>query len=70
MLGDTINKIAALMKILIEITRDRNVIGGARTNVETLITIHVHQQDVFMDLTKNADPDRNVKAVSDFDWLK
>jgi hypothetical protein len=42
MLGDTINKIAGLMKILIEITRDRNILGGARTNVETLITIHVH----------------------------
>lgn len=30
------------MKILLEITRDKAVMGGARTNVETLITIHVH----------------------------
>ena len=42
MLGDTTNKIVQLMKILIDITRDRTIVGGARTNVETLITIHVH----------------------------
>lgn len=70
MLGDTIVKINSLMKILIDITRDRTVTGGARTNVETLITIHVHQTDVFMDLTKNPEPEKNVKSVSDFDWLK
>jgi len=42
MLGDTANKIVQLMKILIDITRDRLILGGPRTNVETLITIHVH----------------------------
>jgi len=42
MYGDVNKKIDELMKILLEITRDRNIVGGARTNVETLITIHVH----------------------------
>jgi len=42
MLPDITNKIDNLMKILIEITRDREIKGRQRTNVETLITIHVH----------------------------
>ncbi|KAH9599603.1 Dynein heavy chain [Trypanosoma melophagium] len=36
-----------------------------RTNVETLITIQVHQQEVFMDLQK-----ASIKDITHFDWLK
>jgi hypothetical protein len=35
-------KIDDLMNTLLEITKNRSVMGGKRTNVETLITIHVH----------------------------
>ncbi|CAL6078446.1 Outer-arm_dynein gamma [Hexamita inflata] len=70
MYAETLNKTQQLMKVLIDITRDRQVLGGARTNVETLITIHVHQQDVFNELTRNPEVDKNVKSVNDFDWLK
>ncbi|SCU69962.1 Cytoplasmic dynein 2 heavy chain (DYNC2H1), putative [Trypanosoma equiperdum] len=36
-----------------------------RTNVETLITIQVHQQEVFIDLQK-----ASIKELTHFDWLK
>jgi dynein heavy chain len=70
MYGDVNNKIANLMSILLEITRNKEIMGGARTNAETLITIHVHQKDVFEDLTRNSVPEKNVKSIGDFDWLK
>jgi dynein heavy chain len=58
------------MLVLLDITRDKNIMGGPRTNVESLITIHVHQKDIFEDLAKNPIPEKNVKSIRDFDWLK
>ena len=68
MLAETNSRIQQLKKSLIDITRDPTIQGGWRTNVETLITIHVHQEDVFAELTTI--PEKAVKSVSDFDWLK
>jgi dynein heavy chain len=40
-----------------------------RRKIETLITIQVHQRDVFADLTKLY-KERKVSSASDFEWLK
>lgn len=65
-MGEIKKKNDLLMELLIEITKNPATAGRDRTNVETLITIHVHQCDVFDFLTK----ERNVRSVNDFDWLK
>jgi len=40
-----------------------------RTKIETLVTIHVHQKDVFADLVKLY-KERKITDANDFEWLK
>jgi dynein heavy chain len=40
-----------------------------RTKIETLVTIQVHQRDVFADITKLF-KERKIQESSDFEWLK
>ncbi|XP_075954128.1 dynein axonemal heavy chain 8-like [Anarhichas minor] len=53
-----------LLKALIKQTTN-DLSKFDRVKYETLVTIHVHQSDVFNDLVK-----KRIKSISDFEWLK
>lgn len=60
----TLKKVNNLLQTLVSITlQDLN--KRQRTNVETLVTIHVHQRDVSEELTNN-----KIKSPTDFEWLR
>jgi dynein heavy chain len=54
-----------MLRDLITITTKPNLTKIERTNVETCITVHVHQRDTTEDLVK-----KRVKDPTDFEWLK
>lgn len=61
----TQRKVASVLSEMINITTRADLTPNQRTNLETVITIYVHQRDVVDDLVK-----KRIRDPTDFEWLK
>eukprot|EP00898_Chlorokybus_atmophyticus_P005691 jgi/Chlat1/6122/Chrsp409S05665 len=63
-MAKTMKKVDGLLRSLVALTT-RELSRNDRTNVETVVTVHVHQRDTFEELVK-----KKVREPTDFEWLK
>jgi dynein heavy chain len=64
-MSKTLKKHETLLRDMIIITTRDNLEKNQRTNLETSITVHVHQRDVSEELMK-----KKIKDPNDFEWAK
>lgn len=62
---NTRKKFEALLSHLIDFTTISSLTKLQRKNIETLITIHIHQVEIFQHLCQ-----KRIKSITHFDWLK
>ncbi|XP_036361906.1 dynein heavy chain 5, axonemal-like [Octopus sinensis] len=63
-MGTINDKFGDILNELINVTM-QELSKVDRTKFETLVTIHVHQKDIFEDLVR-----MHIRSVNDFEWLK
>ena len=64
-MSKTMRKTDAILKEMIVITTRTTLGKNERKNLETCITVHVHQRDTSEDLQK-----KRIKDPADFEWMK
>lgn len=58
-------KVDAILRDMVAITLRTDITRNQRTNLETCITVHMHQKESTEDLLK-----KKIKDPTDFEWLK
>jgi dynein heavy chain len=64
-MGKNMKKVDQLLRDMILLTLRNDLTKNQRTNLETVITVHMHQKETSEDLIK-----KKVKDPTDFEWLK
>nr|Q39575.1 RecName: Full=Dynein gamma chain, flagellar outer arm [Chlamydomonas reinhardtii]7KZM_C Chain C, Dynein gamma chain, flagellar outer arm [Chlamydomonas reinhardtii]7KZN_C Chain C, Dynein gamma chain, flagellar outer arm [Chlamydomonas reinhardtii]7KZO_C Chain C, Dynein gamma chain, flagellar outer arm [Chlamydomonas reinhardtii]8GLV_AD Chain AD, Dynein gamma chain, flagellar outer arm [Chlamydomonas reinhardtii]8GLV_AX Chain AX, Dynein gamma chain, flagellar outer arm [Chlamydomonas reinhar len=64
-MNKNMKKVDALLRDMVNITVRLDLTKNQRTNLETCITVHMHQKESTEDLVK-----KKIKDPTDFEWLK